>query len=88
MGWSFPWVSSADSDFSFDFGFARTEEQTREMIAPWADTEAAAVPRRIARAVGTDLVGFMTDGPGFLAFAKEDGIVYLTYSTGPGGSSS
>jgi predicted dithiol-disulfide oxidoreductase (DUF899 family) len=81
MGWSFPWVSSADNDFSFDFGFARSEEETREMIAPWADTEAAAVPRQIARDVGTDLVGFMTQGPGFLAFVKEDGVVYQTYST-------
>ncbi len=23
MGWSFPWVSSADSDFNFDFGFSQ-----------------------------------------------------------------
>src|SRR4030088_2543476 len=28
MGWTFPWVSSADSDFNYDFGVSRTEEQT------------------------------------------------------------
>src|SRR6266496_6317463 len=26
MGWSFPWVSSAGSDFNFDFGASHTEE--------------------------------------------------------------
>src|SRR5437016_11042814 len=34
MGWSFPWVSCAGGDFNFDFGFARTEEQTRVGVAP------------------------------------------------------
>src|SRR5262245_58302442 len=27
MGWSFPWVSSAPTDFNFDLGFSYTEEQ-------------------------------------------------------------
>src|SRR5881398_129940 len=27
MGWSFPWVSSAGTDFNFDFGASATEEQ-------------------------------------------------------------
>ena len=31
-GWG--WGSCAGSDFSFDLGFSRTEEQTREAIAP------------------------------------------------------
>jgi predicted dithiol-disulfide oxidoreductase (DUF899 family) len=34
MGWSLPWVSSAVSDFNFDFGMSRTEERTREAIKP------------------------------------------------------
>ena len=29
MGWSFPWASSKDSDFNFDFHAAITEEQQR-----------------------------------------------------------
>jgi predicted dithiol-disulfide oxidoreductase (DUF899 family) len=81
MGWSFPWVSAAGSDFSFDFGFARTEEQTREWIAPWADSDGAAIPRQFARDVGTDLAGYLCEGPGFLAFVREGGVVYHTYST-------
>src|ERR671937_2285939 len=30
MGWSFPWVSSLDSDFNFDFGVSFSNEQQRE----------------------------------------------------------
>src|ERR671936_772874 len=30
MGWTFPWVSAARSEFNFDLGFSRTEQQTRE----------------------------------------------------------
>ena len=33
MGWRFPWVSSARTDFNFDLGFSRTEEQSREAVA-------------------------------------------------------
>src|SRR5712691_11902306 len=29
MGWSFPWASSNDSDFNFDFNVSLTEEQQR-----------------------------------------------------------
>ena len=30
MGWSFPWASSQDGDFNFDFNVSVTEEQQRE----------------------------------------------------------
>ena len=33
MGWSIPWVSSANTDFSFDVGASLTEEQVREFIS-------------------------------------------------------
>src|SRR3989442_337862 len=29
MGWSFPWVSTANSDFNFDLGYSSSEQQTR-----------------------------------------------------------
>jgi predicted dithiol-disulfide oxidoreductase (DUF899 family) len=32
MGWSFPWASSAGTDFNYDFAVAFTEEQQREGI--------------------------------------------------------
>ena len=39
-----------------------------------------------AEASGTDLAGYLTEGPGFSTFAKDDGVVYHTYldaSAGP-----
>src|SRR5919197_573596 len=30
MGWTFPWASSFDSDFNYDFAVSYTEEQQRE----------------------------------------------------------
>ena len=32
MGWSFPWVSTARTDFNFDLGFSHTEAQGRELV--------------------------------------------------------
>jgi len=65
MGWSFPWVSSTDGDFNFDFEVSFTDEQQaatgtynfREIPTP-----------------GSEL-------PGFSFFARDDaGTVFHTYS--------
>jgi predicted dithiol-disulfide oxidoreductase (DUF899 family) len=80
MGWEFPWVSTYGSDFPFDFGLAMTEEQAKgipevkEMIddpPEWL--------REWAEMVGADLEDGLREGPGFIAFARENGSVYLTY---------
>jgi predicted dithiol-disulfide oxidoreductase (DUF899 family) len=81
MGWSIPWVSSAGSDFNFDFGFSRSEEQAREAFAPMLEAGAPPTVERNARETGTDVVGYLTEGPGFDAFVLDDGAVYHTYST-------
>jgi predicted dithiol-disulfide oxidoreductase (DUF899 family) len=80
MSWSFPWVSSARTDFNFDLGFSFTEDQARETVALMG----AALPpvvERNARSSGTDIVGYMTEAPGFSAFVNEEDAVYHTYST-------
>ena len=80
MGWRFPWVSSARSDFNFDLGFSRTEEQAREAFAPML----AAMPTIVehnASSTGTDVVGYLTEGPGFSTFTRDDDTVYHAYST-------
>src|SRR5919204_2373435 len=64
MGWRFPWVSSADSDFNFDFGVSHTDEQVREHMGPMLDDPPPTV-RQMAAASGTDVVGYVSDGPGF-----------------------
>jgi predicted dithiol-disulfide oxidoreductase (DUF899 family) len=81
MGWKFPWVSSYGSDFPFDFGFAFTEEQMagieeiQQMIKQPPDWL-----EEWAGAVGTELGSGLAEGPGWMAFAIEDGVVYHTYS--------
>jgi predicted dithiol-disulfide oxidoreductase (DUF899 family) len=81
MGWSVPWVSSAGSDFNFDLGFSRTEEQTRDAIAPMLEAGTPPILEHMTRETGTDVVGYLTEGPGFDAFVVDDGAVYHTYST-------
>jgi predicted dithiol-disulfide oxidoreductase (DUF899 family) len=81
MGWSFPWVSSADSDFNFDFGVSYTEQQVRENAGEILKGEPPPVLRQMANETGTDVAGYLSEGPGFSAFVLADGVVYHTYST-------
>jgi predicted dithiol-disulfide oxidoreductase (DUF899 family) len=93
MGWSFPWVSSAHTDFNFDLGFSYTEEQARQAVAqmrptgletrpgPGTGTGLPPIVEHNARSTGTDAVGYLTESPGFSTFVNDDGAVYHTYST-------
>jgi len=99
MGWTIPWASTARTDFNFDLGFSRTEEQSREALAQMTatvqpsivanDAQPAivahdALPPIVAhnaRATGTDIVGYLTESPGFSTFVRDGGHVYQTYST-------
>jgi predicted dithiol-disulfide oxidoreductase (DUF899 family) len=44
MGWSFPWVSSANSEFNINLGFSSSKQRTRG--SPCADARATAADRR------------------------------------------
>ena len=81
MGWSFPWVSCGNSDFNFDLGFSYTDEQVREFAGPMLDGGAPSGVVANAAASGTDIPGYLTEGPGFSAFIEDDGAVFHTYST-------
>jgi predicted dithiol-disulfide oxidoreductase (DUF899 family) len=66
MGWTFPYLSSADSDFNFDYHVSFSEEELDRgkveynyRLTPW----------------------HMSEGPGISVFLKEDGRIYHTYST-------
>ena len=77
MGWTFPWASSAGTDFNYDFEVSHTEEQ----LAAFLDGEVPPVVAQLAAACGTDLAGYLAEGPGLSAFALSDGVVHHTYST-------
>jgi predicted dithiol-disulfide oxidoreductase (DUF899 family) len=81
MGWDFTWVSSANSEFNLDLGYSSSEEQTRA----WVTQNLVSLPPivdRNASASGTDVVGYLTQSPGFSAFVLDDGAVYQSYATG------
>jgi predicted dithiol-disulfide oxidoreductase (DUF899 family) len=82
MGWSFPWVSSAPGEFNFDLGFSHTEDEGRAVVEQMMGTAGPPpIVEHNARVSGTDVVGYMTESPGFSAFVKDDGAVFQTYST-------
>jgi len=81
MGWQFPYVSTYNSDFAFDFGLALTEEQAqqipevKEMIDNPPDWLA-----EWSRQVGAGLKDGLRENPTWIAFARENGTVYHTYT--------
>jgi predicted dithiol-disulfide oxidoreductase (DUF899 family) len=77
MGWSIPWVSSANTDFNLDFGGSSTEEQTR----PALEGELPPIASQNAAASGTDLLEYILEVPAMSAFTLQDGAVYKTYGT-------
>ena len=89
MGWSFPWASSRDNDFNFDFNVSVTEEQQREGTTEYNyeraghPLDAKEVPEPVAvnaTMAGTDPATYARERPGMSAFALEDGVVYHVYS--------
>jgi predicted dithiol-disulfide oxidoreductase (DUF899 family) len=86
MGWSFPWASTFDSDFNFDY----ERSVTRETVASWFEGGdipddhgggVGEVPARFAADCGTDPLTYMAERPHLTVFTVVDGDVYMTYST-------
>jgi len=91
MGWSFPWASSSESDFNYDFHVTHTKKEWqsgaveynfRSMdVRPSESAEQTEFLDKIASSVGTDWPTYRQQGPGMSAFVLEDGAIYHTYST-------
>ncbi|RQS05857.1 DUF899 domain-containing protein [Burkholderia sp. Bp9002] len=90
MGWTFPWASSVDSAFNFDFNVSFTAAQQRtgdleynyQRAGHAMDLTPPPEPvARFAATCGTDAATYSLDRPGMSAFVLEDGVVYHTYST-------
>ena len=77
MGWGIDWVSSGGSDFNRDLGFQHTEDELR----PFLDGQIPPTVEQYARMCGTDVQGYVSEGPGLSAYALSDGTVYRTYVT-------
>jgi predicted dithiol-disulfide oxidoreductase (DUF899 family) len=81
MGWEFPYVSTYGSDFAFDFGLALTPEQAEE-IAQIQEMVRNPPPflQDWSEQVGAKLEDGLREAPSWIAFAREDGVVYHTYT--------
>jgi predicted dithiol-disulfide oxidoreductase (DUF899 family) len=77
MGWSFNWVSTVGSDFHRDLGFLHTEEE----LKPFLEGEINPSVKQMAELSGTDVTGYVTEGPGLSVYALSDRTVYRTYVT-------
>jgi predicted dithiol-disulfide oxidoreductase (DUF899 family) len=82
MGWEFPYVSTYESDFPFDMGLAMTEEQAMSGEIPGVKEMIEDPPdwlQEWGEQIGAELKDGLREGPGYIAFARENGTVYLTY---------
>lgn len=66
LGWTFPWYSSSDSDFNYDFNVSFTPEQLARKEGSYNYREGAV---------------FGEEMPGISVFIKDQDAVYHTYST-------
>jgi predicted dithiol-disulfide oxidoreductase (DUF899 family) len=89
MGWTFPWASSVDGDFNFDFNVSFTDEQQREGSVEYNyrrgghAMDATPVPEPVAQlaaTTGTDPATYTRERPGMSALVLEDGVIYHAYS--------
>jgi predicted dithiol-disulfide oxidoreductase (DUF899 family) len=81
MGWEFPYVSTYGTDFPWDFGLALTEDQAAEI--PEVQEMVESPPgwlQRWASQVGAELKDGLRENPSYIAFAKDNGTVYHTYT--------
>ena len=81
MGWQFPYVSTHNTEFPFDFGLALTEEQAKEI--PQLMEMVESPPDWLqdwSRQVGAELKDGLRENPSWIAFARENGTVYHTYT--------
>jgi predicted dithiol-disulfide oxidoreductase (DUF899 family) len=81
MGWQFPYVSTYETDFPWDFGLALTPEQAEQI--PEIQEILANPPGWLqdwSKQVGADLKDGLREAPSFIAFARENGTIYHTYT--------
>ncbi len=81
MGWQFPYVSTYNTDFPFDFGLALTEDQVKQTpeVKQMIDNPPEWL-RFWSKQIGAELKDGLRENPTWIAFAQEEGTVYHTYS--------
>jgi predicted dithiol-disulfide oxidoreductase (DUF899 family) len=90
MGWNFPWASSVDGGFNFDYSASYTPQQQSEgieynyrrekpMKTPAGQPGGAVA--QFAAMCGTDTPVYTRERPGVSSFVQEEGAIYHCYSS-------
>jgi predicted dithiol-disulfide oxidoreductase (DUF899 family) len=81
MGWQFPYVSTYETDFPWDFGLALTEEQAQQIpeVIEILDDPPDWM-QEWSQQVGAELKDGLREAPSYIAFARENGTVYHAYT--------
>ena len=81
MGWEFPYVSTYATEFPFDFGLALRPQQAQAIPEIQAIIDDPPESLRIwSRQIGAGLEDGLREAPSWIAFARENGTVYHTYT--------
>jgi predicted dithiol-disulfide oxidoreductase (DUF899 family) len=81
MGWQFPYISTYETDFPWDFNLALTEEQAEQV--PEFQQIIQDPPewmREWSEQTDAELKEGLREAPGYIAFAQENGRVFHTYT--------
>jgi predicted dithiol-disulfide oxidoreductase (DUF899 family) len=81
MGWQFPYVSTYETDFVWDFGLALTEEEAQQVpeVTELIDNPPEWL-QEWSQQIGAELKDGLREAPSYIAFARENGTVYHTYT--------
>jgi predicted dithiol-disulfide oxidoreductase (DUF899 family) len=81
MGWEFPYVSTYNTEFPFDFGLAMRPEQLRSIppIAEMIESPPEFLVEWSGQIGATVELGIQ-EAPGYIAFVRDNGTVYHTYT--------
>jgi len=81
MGWEFPYVSTYGTEFAFDYGLALTEDQAQGVpeVKEMLDNPPGWL-EEWGEQVGAELKDGLRESPSWIAFARENGAVYHTYT--------
>src|SRR5437879_11594507 len=79
MGWEFPYISTHNTDFAFDFGLALTEEQAQQIpeVQEMIDNPPEWLQEWSGQ-IGAELEDGLRESPSWSACARETGTVYHT----------
>jgi predicted dithiol-disulfide oxidoreductase (DUF899 family) len=81
MDWHFPYVSTHGTEFPFDFGLALTPRQATQIAQiQQLVSDPPEWLEEWSRQVGAPLEDGLREAPGFIAFARDNGSVYHTYT--------